>query len=813
MNIGRVKIIVTSLFLLGVSACSPITKIEQPQKSNWIQLSSQQTVGQTFTSRYAGLEGIEVYIKPEIIEQGVVTLHLKNNPEEIEDVATFDIPTSRFTKSKSYKFTFTPQKQSFNRDYYILLVANGNTLLSLGIASGETYQNGAIYQNNDTLDGQLSFNLIYDKKLAIIGILYDVLTWIKYCLIGIFLYIIPGWAFLTLFYDPWKQKYWVEKICLAAGFSLAIYPILILWSNLIGLHLGAIYAWAPPILGILIIIWQNRNRFTTIKLPKFHKIKIIDITYVFIIGIIFVVRFWAIRNLAAPMWGDAFQHTVIAQLLVDNKGLFNSWAPYAEITSFTYHFGFHSFVAIFHWISGLSLPLATLWTGQILNGMAVLCLVPMVMKISNSQWGGVIAIALAGLFFQMPMYYLNWGRYTQLAGQIILIACVYFAWEIFDSKSQKWPLILINCLLMGGLALTHYRVLVFAICFYLIFILIHIRSQFLNNIRLTAMIGIGSLLIFSPWFYHVFIGKIPTIFAAKFSTPVNQISTPAAVSDPIGDISSYLPKIIWILLLLAFLWGLWKRNKPVVLIGVWWLSILLVANPQWLRLPGAGALTNFAVFIGAYIPAGITLGGLSGITIDAISKHLGKYLEHQQWIIKYQILSIILAMVIFAFGGYFGRQSLRLIKPDVFALITHPDIKAMQWIEQNIPQDVKFLVNSFLAYNDTTAVGSDGGWWLQYLTLRPSTLPPLNYGSETNSIQDFTDSIKNLTATVQEDGITGPETWELLLKNNITHIYIGQKQGKVNYSGRSIDPVALSNDKHFRQVYHEDRVWIFEVVR
>jgi hypothetical protein len=51
------------------------------------------------------------------------------------------------------------------------------------------------------------------------------------------------------------------------------------------------------------------------------------------------------------------------------------------------------------------------------------------------------------------------------------------------------------------------------------------------------------------------------------------------------------------------------------------------------------------------------------------------------------------------------------------------------------------------------------------------------------------------------------------LKNDVTHIYIGQKHGRVNYSGSVIEPLELLKDERFTPIYHEDRVWVFEVVR
>ena len=111
----------------------------------------------------------------------------------------------------------------------------------------------------------------------------------------------------------------------------------------------------------------STNSRPTGRKPRDATLLLADLTLLGILVLIAGTRFWAVRRLAAPMWGDAYQHTMIAQLLVDHGGLFNSWAPYASLQSFTYHFGFHSAVAVFHWVTSLSLPQATLWTGQILT--------------------------------------------------------------------------------------------------------------------------------------------------------------------------------------------------------------------------------------------------------------------------------------------------------------------------------------------------------------------------------------------------------------------------------------------------------------
>ena len=84
-----------------------------------------------------------------------------------------------------------------------------------------------------------------------------------------------------------------------------------------------------------------------------------------------LVRLYAVRDLPVGLLGDSYHHTLMAQLLVDNSGIFSSWQPYAPLATFTYHFGFHANVAFVHYMTGLDLPQSLLWAGQIMNAIPV----------------------------------------------------------------------------------------------------------------------------------------------------------------------------------------------------------------------------------------------------------------------------------------------------------------------------------------------------------------------------------------------------------------------------------------------------------
>jgi hypothetical protein len=816
----RLKVIIFVIVFCCLSACSPLIKIEQPTRIDNQTLPIDGSVGQTFVSRYAGLKGVEVYLSPTMNKNGNFVLYLKESQDSSKIIAKATLKSSEISQPSYYRFVFPLRNNSFLKYYYFEIRSEDNAEVSLGKAPGDTYLNGAMYLDRTPQNAQLNFNLIYDRKQALIGVFHELIQWFLYCLVGILLFILPGWALLHGLYSKWSMLSWEEKVGISAGSSLAIYPLLFLWTSVIHLHLGFLYAVIPAALGGVYLIWSDRSNWLGLKRSIFlrsnlrgtitqyyadHSERFLQgIVFVVILGMVFAVRFWVIRTLDAPMWGDSYQHTVISQLLVNNNGLFNSWQPYAALSTFTYHFGFHTAVAVFYWITHLDMPHAVLWVGQILNGLAIISLYPLAMRISNNRWSGVIAVLIAGLLSPMPMYYVNWGRYTQLAGQVILPALVFLAGELIiisEKKSETGKQIVLLAILLAGLALTHYRIIIFAIIFLFSLFIVDIRNSKLKTILLKIfIIGFASFTIFAPWFINILGGKFLPFFINRVSTPVSQVSEFTLQSNSIGNLYFYLPSYLWILIFICIGIGVWQKNKTLINVCLWWFIILLATNPNWLNLPGIGLISNFALFIATYIFAGIIIGGISGLFISNFQKPLN-------------ITAHILLSLIIIFSGIWGiRKRLNDIVPSKFSLVTRPDIRAFNWIRENTHPNDRFLVNSFLAFNNTVAVGSDGGWWLSYFCERESTLPPINYATERGFNPDFALSVKNISKTIQTIGDNESELINFLVQQGITHVYIGQLQGTVNNPGLSIDPYRLITNPYLQLIFNEDRVWLFKIV-
>ena len=805
-------LLVLTLLTVCVTACAPLAQTEQAGTDLKIPFFAENSVGQTFVASYDGLNGIEITIR--VNTPSVIRYRLQSHPGT-RDLTAGEIALEPGTVPVVVRLPFTPQTNSAQTRYFLTLETEASTPLTLRAAPGSAYLNGSAYQSGEPLpDAQLAFGLVYDPGWMAWGLLKLAGTWAGMVLLFGLVYALPGWATLSALWPGWESRTLIEKLLLAAGVGLAIYPFLLEWTDVLGLHLGVLYAWGPPILAGGYLGWKKwkgsgkkeaGSGEAEYGIPnKKYGIRhwLLDpepLLFFLLAALVFATRFWAIRELDAPMFGDAFQHTMMVQLLMDHGGLFEGWQPYAELSTFTYHFGFHTHAAVLHWLTGMSAAKAVLWAGQLLNALAVLVLYPLGNKLGG-RWAGVGAVLVAGLLTSMPMFYVNWGRYTQLTGQALLVVIAILLWDWFDGRKNSWRGQVLIGVLMGGLALTHYRVIIFAVLLLPVGWLVWgRRDNWRDLFWLSVGAGIIGGMLFLPQFINVFGGKILAIFAKQVSTPVGALTNSALRYNAIGPLTAYLPGWIWAGCACAGAWGLWRRNRWVLALIGWFAMLVLAANPAWVGLPGSGSLSSFAVFIAAYIPA----GGLLGAGLGWLAEHFRA---------KWGSLWAAGVWGLVAGAALLGARSrIAEVAPSQFALVTRPDVEAAAWIQVHTSETAKFLINGFLTDGDISVVGADAGWWLPLLAYRAVTIPPLTYMMEDNFDPDFRTQVLSLGMSLRDEGLTSPNVLAQLTAEGVTHIYIGQQQGHVNWGGPVLNPLELAANKHFRVVYHQDRVWIFEV--
>lgn len=503
------------------------------------------------------------------------------------------------------------------------------------------------------------------------------------------------------------------------------------------------------------------------------------------------VRWYMVRDLSVPMWGDSYHHTIVSQLIAQQGMVPSNWEPYIPTSqTFTYHFGFQALAAFFHWLSGANIQQSVIEAGQILNALAALTVFPLAEKITGSRPAALVSALLVGLLSPMPVFYTNWGRYTQLAGQVILpIALLLFMRAVESRNWRSWALAGIA---LGGLILTHYLVLVFYGAFLLAYLVVRVLGHRSGKILWDTLIRmslvvVGALVLTAPWLWNVLVNYVPLFLRPKVAFSSDYIGAYYAF----GDATFFVPFPLLILAFLGVLWALWLRKGPILLLALWAVILLVVASGYRTGIT-VFALTNyFSVLMMMYIPASI----LAAFFLIRLMEFL-RSLHHRAPFLLGACLTLT-ALV--------GTLNMTSVLEGRFSLVEKPDEAAMAWIREKTPPEAKFLVNSMRPTGERgVVVGSDAGWWIPLLTGRRNSVPPINYITERVS-ESFLRETEDL-ATVELSQGTVSGALATLDRYGITHIYLGVKGG--NLSRQRLETVPA-----LRLLYDRDGVRIFAVNR
>jgi hypothetical protein len=212
--------------------------------------------------------------------------------------------------------------------------------------------------------------------------------------------------------------------------------------------------------------------------------------YLALFGLALGLRLWSTRDVLPALGADTYHHALIAQLIVERGGVPESYAPYAPIQSFAYHFGFHSLVAWLHWWTGANVGELVGLAGHLLNAAVALGVAFFVRRVLGDGLVAGLAAWLIALLAVFPAYLVNWGRFTQAGGLLVLpVAAALWldalGWAAPCCKAAPalgraddsgepcaaqrnasatvaasgWQVVVAAGLATGGLLLAHYRML------------------------------------------------------------------------------------------------------------------------------------------------------------------------------------------------------------------------------------------------------------------------------------------------------------------------------------------------------------------
>jgi hypothetical protein len=222
--------------------------------------------------------------------------------------------------------------------------------------------------------------------------------------------------------------------------------------------------------------------------------------------------------------------------------------------------------------------------------------------------------------------------------------------------------------------------------------------------------------------------------------------------------------------------------RPLALLAVW--ALLLTIFLYW--RPWKLDLTAFASFDSAVITMFLPLSIAGAALMSWVLFRVAPRMRDATAYIAVALLALL------------GAASVRDVVNPQTILTEEADLRAMRWIERNVPPDAVFAVDA-RSWMQPAWVGTDGGYWLHVATGRRTILPPLLYAWALP--KERVDAINSLLAT-WADPTPDAGTWDAVRRAGITHIYIGARGDEKKRS-------ALLADPRVRAVHREGGAVVF----
>jgi hypothetical protein len=548
-------------------------------------------------------------------------------------------------------------------------------------------------------------------------------------------------------------------------------------------------------------------------------------------------RLYQARDLVFPAWVDSVHHAFIVRILLEQGGLPSNFSPWIPV-DFYYHFGFHTAAAVIAAISRQAPATVLLVFGQVLSVMVALSIYRLSMALCRNPRVALLAMALSGFVSEMPAFYLSWGRYTLLAGLVLLPLAMAEAVEFLLHAPRPQSAVRL-ALLTAGVLLTHYLAGILLASFLVILALARMRRRWMRRRILSlAFAACFGALLASPWLARM-IGFAAPEIAAVVSSPFGASDAASRWADWDYFLRLLSPArnaaFLSAGLLAALFFSFRKGNlRPFAL---WGLILGALAVPWGFRLaPFRPDHFTIVLFLPASLLAAAGLNDLmqrwqtiiQGIRMARKEMRAGDGLSvipdmkdkpgtsegdgpassrptssvktssarsfFSGW--KTQIRKLTDSCEEFILRGLqgkflyssllgllclWGAWDMRTIVNPVTMLADDADRFALEWVKMHTPPDARFLINATY-WQAGLYRGVDGGYWLLPATGRVTILPPALYGMGT---PENVGAMTRTMETVSHLNGCGPDFWKIVEMNHLTYVYIHEGKGTL-----SSDPLA-----------------------
>ena len=588
---------------------------------------------------------------------------------------------------------------------------------------------------------------------------------------------VPGAAILRLTRHFAGDR--ASRVATQLALGIAFWPIIFLWTSLLPLHWTSFAV--RSVVGICAVIAFFPGRvFAFVRSITFSSIVLL---------IVLVVtgrtRLATIDAVVVPPWVDSVHHTMLVRLFLMRGTVPSTYDPFIPGATAFYHWGYHAVTAVLCWFMGRTEPFSVASTilsfGQFLNALAPLFVYAAAVSLLRSRTAAVIAAAVAGLVSYYPAYYVSWGRYTHLAGVLLLLAWMALAGRV---RRLSIDSAVILAIVASGLVLVHVRLAFFGVMYAVVLCAAAVLRGQRRRVAAVVVGGALAAIIVLPWLVEM--RKIaPAAIApneARWTSPAdvreNLLWVPhtaellSVATAGLSGMANIGPLTV-AARVLSFVWWLAivviamkrRRARPLIrtyaILAAWCALTLLVLNGTHLQFA-----TNTSAAITAFIPISIAAAGLVAWVIAPVRR------------IGLVVVAVIACVI--------GLATLSHVINPSTVIATKADIAALHWIHTTPPSST--VIGHMQPWYGGAFIGVDGAYWSSVLADRRSLPPPSLYGWSGS----FGEMSLFFARWQDEYPFVTRATLAEAKHLGVTHVYFGR--GTPPEAARRIGPIVYARD-------------------
>jgi hypothetical protein len=230
--------------------------------------------------------------------------------------------------------------------------------------------------------------------------------------------------------------------------------------------------------------------------------------------------------------------------------------------------------------------------------------------------------------------------------------------------------------------------------------------------------------------------------------------------------------------------ALWRRETRAF--ALWAITLGLLTQPWGVHL--APFRPDHAAIV-LFLPAALLLADLVVTAIELLAT------TRYSRIAVPVVLFLVVALI--TWGAWDTRK---IVNPATI-LATPNDLRAIAWINANLPESARFLIN-VTHWQYGFYRGVDGGWWIGPLTGRVTLLPAELYSM---GDRQYVQEVNQFARQASELQGCSPEFWDLVSRASLTHIYLNRDKG-------NLKPENLQNCPNLMLLYQEGEISIYQIL-